>query len=60
MPKVLILCWIYWGNYWKFLCQARLQETGIRGIQDTSQIMDGNTNYIENNWKQAIALYLIL
>ena len=29
-----------------------LHKTGIRGIQDTRQIVDGNTNDIENNDKK--------
>ena len=30
-----------------------LHKTGIRGIQDTRQIVDGKTNDKENNDKQA-------
>ena len=29
-----------------------VQKTGIRGIQDTRQIVDGKTNDIENNDKK--------
>ena len=32
-------------SVWK----AGLHKTGIRGIQDTRQIVDGKTNDIENN-----------
>ena len=31
---------------------AGLHKTGIRGIQDTRQIVDGKTNDIENNDKK--------
>ena len=31
---------------------AGLQKIGIRGIQDTRQIVDGKTNDIENNDKK--------
>ena len=31
---------------------AGVHKTGIRGIQDTSQIVDGKTNDIENNDKK--------
>ena len=30
-------------------CTTGLYKTGIRGIQDTRQIVDGKTNDIENN-----------
>ena len=33
-------------------CQTGLHKTGIRGIQDTRQIVDGKTNDIENNDKK--------
>ena len=32
--------------------QAGVHKTGIRGIQDTRQIVDCKTNYIENNDKK--------
>ena len=32
--------------------QAGVHKTGIRGIQDTRQIVDGKTNDIENNNKK--------
>ena len=37
------------GNVWS---RAGVQKTGIRGIQDTRQIVDGKTNDIENNDKK--------
>ena len=33
---------------WRYLITG-LHKTGIRGIQDTRQIVDGETNDIENN-----------
>ena len=33
-------------------CAAGLHKTGIRGIQDTRQIVDGKTNDIEKNDKK--------
>ena len=35
---------------------AGVHKTCIRGIQDTRQIVDGKTNNIENNDKQAEAV----
>ena len=32
--------------------EAGVHKTGIRGIQDTRQIVDGKTNDIENNDKK--------
>ena len=37
------------NNAWTF---AGLHKTGIRGIQDTRQIVDRKTNDIENNDKK--------
>ena len=34
------------------LAQILVHKTGVRGIQDTRQIVDGKTNDIENNDKK--------
>ena len=35
----------------RYTSSAGVHKTGIRGIQDTRQIVDGKTNGIENNDK---------
>ena len=43
-----------WGViFWKLHFLTGVHKTGIRGIQNTRQIVDGETNDIENNNKQA-------
>ena len=39
-------------------CEAGVQKTGIRGIQDTRQIDDGKTNDIEINDKKGGSKHL--
>ena len=53
MVTWLILYTVSWGNC-QFLGTPRpgLHKTGIRGIQDTRQIVDGKTNDKENNDKK--------
>ena len=48
--KFVVVGWVVGGgvgNTW-----PGVHKTGIRGIQDTRQIVDGKTNDIENNNKK--------
>ena len=42
----------WYGIKWWGCILAGVHKTGIRGIQDTRQIVDGKTNDIENNDKK--------
>ena len=40
------------GSHNSYMLASGVHKTGIRGIQDTRQIVDGRRKYIENNDKK--------
>ena len=59
--KGLTFVWNEKGFYYdKVYSGAGVHKTGIRGIQDTRQIVDGKTSDIENNNKKVGSKFQIL